>query len=62
MDINAITQLITSVGFPIVACYVLFKQNSELTSTITKLTGTLETINERIGKIEDRLDSNKKEK
>ena len=60
MDINAITQLVTSVGFPIVACYVLFKQNSELTNTITKLTVTLETINERIGKIEDVI-NNKKE-
>lgn len=60
MDINTITQLITSVGFPIVACYVLFKQNSELTNTITKLTVTLETINERIGKIEDVI-NNKKE-
>ena len=60
MDVNAITQLITSVGFPIVACYVLFKQNSELTNTITKLTVTLETINERIGKIEDVI-NNKKE-
>ena len=59
MDVNAITQLITSVGFPIVACYVLFKQNSELTNTITKLTVTLETIDERIGKIEDVI--NKKE-
>lgn len=59
MDINAITQLITSVGFPIVACYVLFKQNGELTNTITKLSVTLETINERIGKIEDVI--NKKE-
>ena len=60
MDVNTITQLITSVGFPIVACYVLFKQNSELTNTITKLTVTLETINERIGKIEDVI-NNKKE-
>ena len=60
MDVNSITQLITSVGFPIVACYVLFKQNSELTNTITKLTATLETINERIGKIEDVI-NNKKE-
>ena len=60
MDINAITQLVTSVGFPIVACYVLFKQNSELTNTITKLTVTLETINERRGKIEDVI-NNKKE-
>ena len=30
-------------------------------NTITKLTVTLETINERIGKIEDRLDLSKKE-
>ena len=60
MDVNVITQLITSVGFPIVACYVLFKQNSELTNTITKLTATLETINERIGKIEDVI-NNKRE-
>lgn len=59
MDVNTITQLITSVGFPIVACYVLFKQNSELTNTITKLTTTLETMNERIGRIEDVIDIKK---
>ena len=35
MDVNAITELITGVGFPIACCVVLFKQNSELQKVLT---------------------------
>lgn len=61
MDINSISTIITNVGFPILCCYVLYKQNSELTQTITKLTTTLQIINERIGVIEDKLEIKKGE-
>lgn len=41
MDYNAIMQAISSVGFPIVCCGVLFYQNSKLTETIGELKDTL---------------------
>lgn len=34
-------QAISTVGFPIACCFVLFKQNSKLTETITDLKTTL---------------------
>jgi hypothetical protein len=54
-DVNAITQLINSVGFPIVCCGVLFWNNYKLTTTITELTSTLKLIDERIEKLENKL-------
>lgn len=41
MDFNAIMQAVSAVGFPIVACGVLFYQNSKLTETIGDLKNTL---------------------
>ena len=55
IDVNSITQLINSVGFPIVCCGVLFWNNYKLTSTITELTSTLKLIDERIEKLENKM-------
>lgn len=55
-DVNAITQLINSVGFPIVCCGVLFWNNYKLTTTITELTSTLKVIDERIEKLENKFE------
>lgn len=41
MDANAIMQAVSSVGFPIVACIFLFKQNTKLSETIGDLKSTL---------------------
>ncbi len=41
MDFNDIMQAVSTVGFPIVACGVLFYQNSKLTQTISDLKNTL---------------------
>lgn len=41
MDFNTIMQAISTVGFPIVCCGVLFYQNSKLTETINELKVTL---------------------
>ena len=41
MDFNTILQAVSSVGFPIVACGVLFYQNNKLTETITNLKDTI---------------------
>lgn len=54
-NVSEITQLINSVGFPIVCCGVLFWNNYKLTSTITELTATLKVIDERIEKLEEKI-------
>ena len=54
-NVSEITQLINSVGFPIVCCGVLFWNNYKLTSTITELTSTLKVIDERIEKLENKI-------
>lgn len=41
MDFNAIMQAVSTVGFPIVCCGVLFHQNSKLSETINELNKTL---------------------
>ena len=41
MDFNTIMQAVSTVGFPIVACGVLFYQNNKLTETIGELKTTL---------------------
>ena len=41
MDFNAIMQAVSTVGFPIVCCGVLFHQNSKLSETINELNTTL---------------------
>ncbi len=41
MDFNSLMQAISTVGFPIVCCGVLFYQNSKLTETISDLKSTL---------------------
>ena len=57
MDYNMVLQAISSVGFPIVCCGVLFYQNSKLTEafgqlkdTLTKNTTILELISREINK------------
>lgn len=37
MDFNTIMQAVSTVGFPIVACGVLFYQNNKLSGTIAEL-------------------------
>lgn len=41
MDFNTVMQAISTVGFPIVCCGVLFYQNNKLTETIGELKDTL---------------------
>mgnify|MGYP003604675939 FL=1 len=55
MDMTAVTTLISTVGFPIACCCVMFYQNSQLQKTLSELTVTLEKMNERIGHIEDKV-------
>lgn len=52
---TAVTTLITTVGFPIACCCVMFYQNSQLQKTLSELTVTLEKMNERIGNMEGKV-------
>lgn len=46
-------QIISSVGFPIVACLFMFKQNNDLQKTLNEISQTMILMNERIKNIED---------
>ncbi len=59
MDIEILTNLIGSVGFPIAACCVMFYQNSKLQETLSELTKTLVLMSERIENIEDTIEGEK---
>lgn len=52
MDVNTISTLIGSLGFPIAACCIMFYQNSKMQETLTELTKTLSTMNERLSDVE----------
>ena len=49
---NDISNIISSVGFPIVACIFMYKQQIELNKTITELSSTLKSIDTRIANLE----------
>lgn len=58
MDISTLSQVIGSVGFPIVACLLMFYQNSKLQETLTELSNTLSCMNERLKDVEDSVKKN----
>lgn len=47
-----ISQIISNVGFPIVACIFMYKQQIELNKTITELSNTLKGIDTRLDMLE----------
>ena len=49
-----IANLVSNVGFPVVACVFMYKQQIKLQETITELSGTLKTIDARIENLERR--------
>ena len=53
MDINTITTIVSSVGFPIFACCVMFTQNQNLQKTLSEISLTMQ-------KMADDLDDLKK--
>ena len=56
MDVfSVITELITSVGFPIAACIFLAWNNTKLQTTMAELNVTLSVMNERLDKIEETI-------
>ena len=61
MDISTISQVISTVGFPIAACVVMFYQNGKLQQTLTDFVATLQKMNDRMDSIEDKLEANFKQ-
>lgn len=55
MDIQGFTTLISTVGFPIACCCVMFYQNGKLQETLSSLTVTLEKMAERLSDIEQKV-------
>ena len=53
--IQEVQDLITNVGFPIVACIFMYKQNLDLQKSLSELSTTLKAIDTRIDSIENDL-------
>jgi len=49
---NEIAELISNVGFPIMACIFMYKQQIELNKTISELSSTLKSIDARLDNLE----------
>lgn len=56
MDINSITELINSVGFPIIACVFMYTQVQKLNNIILELSTTLKAIDSRIDNIQEKIE------
>lgn len=53
---NELVNAISNVGFPIIACYFMYKQQQELNKTILELSNTLKGIDTRIESLENKLE------
>lgn len=58
LDVTTVSSVISSIGFPIVACCALFYLYDK---TITKLTSTLEKVDKTLDKMYDRIDALEKQ-
>lgn len=56
MEIETVAQLISTVGFPIAACVVMFYQNDKLQKVLGEVSQTLVQMSERLSQIEDKVD------
>ena len=62
MDVvQIIEHLVGTVGFPIVAYLLMYKENQKLTAVIDKVADNIADNNKRLGRIEDKQDIKKEE-
>ena len=62
MNMNEFVQLIQNVGFPIIACIYMAKQNQEITKSVAKLNETLVAIDRRLEYMEKELNKHEQSK
>ena len=55
MEIETITTLISTVGFPIFCTIMLFKQNGEISKSVQSNTSVIERLKESIDDLKERL-------
>ena len=53
--LQEIQEIISNVGFPIVACIFMYKQNLDLQKSLSELSSTLKAIDARIDSIENEI-------
>lgn len=56
MNVTELTQVISTVGFPIAACCVMFYQNSKMQETLHEVTLTMQSLVDKIESIESKVD------
>lgn len=55
--LQEIATLVSSVGFPIAACVVMFMQNDKLQKTLNEIATTMAILTERVKDIEAKIDN-----
>lgn len=55
ITVAELTQLITTVGFPIVCCVVMFRQNARLQETLAEISITMQKMADKIAELEDKI-------
>lgn len=55
MEIENLVSIISSVGFPIFACIIMFKQNNDLQKTLNDISVTMALLTERIKDVENKM-------
>lgn len=56
MDVNALVTVISTVGFPIAACCVMFMQNNKLQDTLKDISVTMQKMADAIDDMEKKND------
>ena len=56
MDVNALVTIISTVGFPIAACCVMFMQNNKLQDTLKDISVTMQKMADAIDDMEKNND------
>ena len=56
MDVNILIQAISTVGFPIAACCVMFMQNNKLQDTLKDISVTMQKMADAIDDMETKND------
>lgn len=56
MDLNTVSQLVGSVGFPIAACCVMWYQNGKMQETLANISSTMTVLTSKITDIERKMD------